>query len=383
MNQLPKSENAPLRIISSAKNWIEGEALRQLERAAGLSSMAEVVGLPDLQPGKGYPVGAVFACRDRIYPYLVGNDIGCGVALWQTNLAPKKIKIDRLRKRLEEDHCDDSSNEALAPEHEQVPMAGQLGSMGGGNHFAEVQLVDTIMLPECFAGLGLDRDRTMLLVHSGSRGLGEMILRRHVDQFKDQGLPAASSESADYLKSHDQALAWAKENRKRIAASLLGCLGADGEPVLDLPHNFISQEEIDGKIHWLHRKGAIAVGGSAQGAIGVIPGSRGALTYLVRPVGNLRHSLFSLPHGAGRKWQRAECRGKLERRFRPNDLYRTELGGHVFCQDKELLYEEAPQAYKDITVVIDSLITAGLVEVIATLRPLMTIKRKGLGHDAR
>lgn len=171
-----------------------------------------------------------------------------------------------------------------------------------------------------------------------------MILRRHVDQFRDQGLSADSPDAGAYIQAHTQALAWARENRERIAALTIGCLGADGEPILDLPHNYISREVFNGKYHWFHRKGAVAAG---HGIV-IIPGSRGTLTYLVRPVGDLRSSLFSLPHGAGRKWQRGDCRVKLDKRYRPDDLFRTELGGHVFCQDKDLLYEEAPQAYSNL-----------------------------------
>ena len=366
-------------IISCEKNWVEGEALRQLERAAGLAGMTEVVGLPDLQPGKGYPVGAVFISRGRIYPYLIGNDIGCGVVLWQTNLPPKKLKFDRLRKRIDGDgwYDEQGGNEGKPLNLEPTPFDDQLGSMGGGNHFAEIQTVEKIMLPECFAGLGLSKDRLMLLVHSGSRGLGDLILRRHVDQYRDQGLSADSPEAADYIQAHNQALAWAKENRERIAALTLGCLGTDGEPILDLPHNYISREMFNDENHWFHRKGAVA----ARGGVTVVPGSRGTLTYLVRPVGDLSQTLFSLPHGAGRKWQRGDCRGKLENRYRPEDLFRTELGGHVFCQDKDLLYEEAPQAYKDIATVIEALLSAGVIEVVATFKPLVTIKRgKGICH---
>jgi len=361
------------RIITSESNWIEGEAVRQLERAAGLIGMTEVVGLPDLQPGKGYPVGAVFVSRDRIYPYLIGNDIGCGVALWQTNLPPRKFKFDRLRKRIDGGGWDDEPGRdgEMPLNLKPTPFDDQLGSMGGGNHFAEIQAVEEIMLPECFADLGLSKDRLMLLVHSGSRGLGDMILRRHVDQYRDQGISAHSPDETNYIQAHIQALAWAKENRKRIAASTLGCLGTDGEPILDLPHNYISREMFNGEYHWFHRKGAVA----ARHGVVIIPGSRGTLTYLVRPVGDLKPALFSLPHGAGRKWQRGDCRGKLEKRYRPEDLFRTELGGHVFCQDKDLLYEEAPQAYKDIAIVIEALLTAGLIEVVATFRPLVTIKR--------
>ena len=98
------------------------------------------------------------------------------------------------------------------------------------------------------------------------------------------------------------------------------------------------------------------------------------MSYVVAPrEGGDRHA-FSIAHGAGRKWSRSESRGRLERRFSAKDLIRTEVGNHVICEDKELLYEEAPQAYKNISIVIDDLVQAGLVDVVAMLRPVVTYK---------
>jgi len=120
----------------------------------------------------------------------------------------------------------------------------------------------------------------------------------------------------------------------------------------------------------IHRKGAAP---STEGAV-IIPGSRGALTYIAMPKEPGERSAFSLAHGAGRKWSRSDSRARLEKRFSAKDLTRTELGSHVICEDKELLYEEAPQAYKNITTVIDDLVKAGLAEVVAVLKPLVTYK---------
>ena len=94
------TEEASLSIIASDKSWIEGEAVHQLKTVASLPGMTRVVGLPDLHPGKGIPVGAAFLCQDRIYPHLVGNDIGCGMGLWQTDLPHSRMKIDKLLRRL-------------------------------------------------------------------------------------------------------------------------------------------------------------------------------------------------------------------------------------------------------------------------------------------
>jgi release factor H-coupled RctB family protein len=111
----------------------------------------------------------------------------------------------------------------------------------------------------------------------------------------------------------------------------------------------------------------------------VIPGSRGTLSYLVRPmmeqVGQAEAG-WSLAHGAGRKWKRGEVKARLKDRYRPADLGQTALGGRVICEDKELLYEEAPEAYKDIDVVVGALVEAGLCAIVATLRPLITYKTR-------
>jgi release factor H-coupled RctB family protein len=205
-----------------------------------------------------------------------------------------------------------------------------------------------------------------LCVHSGSRGFGEAILREHVAKFAAGGLAAESNDATRYLAQHDHAKRWASTNRELIAARMLDRLATRGACIVDICHNWVERIE-EG---WVHRKGAAP---STQGAV-VIPGSRGALSYVVLPKEPSERSGFSLAHGAGRKWSRSESRGRLEKRFSAKDLTRTELGSHVICEDKALLYEEAPQAYKNITIVIDDLVKAGLAEVIAILKPLVTYK---------
>ena len=121
---------------------------------------------------------------------------------------------------------------------------------------------------------------------------------------------------------------------------------------------------------FLHRKGAAP---STEGAV-VIPGSRGSIQLFGAAFTAITASAFSLAHGAGRKWARSDARGRLEKRFRAQDLTRTSLGSHVICEDKDLLFEEAPQAYKNIDIVIADMVNAGLAEVIAVLRPVVTYK---------
>jgi release factor H-coupled RctB family protein len=147
-------------------------------------------------------------------------------------------------------------------------------------------------------------------------------------------------------------------------------LRTGGDRILDVCHNQVEQRPPGGSACWIHRKGAAP---STDGPV-LIPGSRGAMSYLVAPKeGGDRHAL-SIAHGAGRKWSRSDSRGRLEKRFSPKDLVRTEIGSQVICEDKELLYEEAPQAYKSISVVIDDLVQEGLVDIVATLRPVVTYK---------
>ncbi|MEO8132272.1 MAG: RtcB family protein, partial [Bryobacteraceae bacterium] len=140
--------------------------------------------------------------------------------------------------------------------------------------------------------------------------------------------------------------------------------------LIDICHNWVEPVNLDTRLCWLHRKGAAP---STEGPV-IIPGSRGAFTYIVSPKEPSQKSAFSLAHGAGRKWSRSDSRARLENRFSAKDLARTELGSHVICEDRELLYEEAPQAYKNINIVIDDLIKAGLADVLAVMKPLVTYK---------
>ena len=195
-------------LIASAQTWIEGEALRQLAQTAGLPGMRQAVGLPDLHPGQGYPIGAAFL-SERIYPALVGNDIGCGMALWPLDLALRKFKPERAAERLQglEDPWDgDLSDWRAEFGLEPTDFDAALGTIGGGNHFAEVQGVEAVMDPAALATLGIDPSQLLLLVHSGSRGLGEAILRAVIAQNSHHGLDPASPEAMDYLRQHDQAL---------------------------------------------------------------------------------------------------------------------------------------------------------------------------------
>lgn len=359
-------------LIASDDTWIEGNAIQQLQTTARLPDMHHVCGMPDLHPGRGYPVGATFFTRELLYPALVGNDIGCGMALWQTDITAARPDLDKLEKRI--GNIDQPLDQDWAEHLQGLAPAERrsAGTIGGGNHFAELQQLDTAYQPEVLKQLGLNPKALLLLVHSGSRGLGERILREHIDQCGHAGIAAQSPQGRDYLHQHDQALQFARHNRRLIAERILSNLRCTGQGLLDINHNMVLPGEVDGVRGWLHRKGATP---TDQGPV-VIPGSRGDYSYLVTPVASAL-SLYSLAHGAGRKWQRTDCKGRLAQRFSLEQLKRTALGSRVICEDKALMYEEAPQAYKDIDSVVGSLLDAGLITLLARLKPVLTYKRRG------
>ena len=381
-------------IIASERLWLEDAAIQQAKATSQLQGMQRVVGLPDLHPGRGYPVGAAFFSVGRFYPALVGNDIGCGMALWQTDILVGKAKLDKIDKQI--GNLDDvmDGDEWAALERQDASLrvrrhelsglmqaAGldtahlrSLGTIGKGNHFAELQAIDTVESSEVLATTRLAPKCLQLLVHSGSRGLGQQVLRSHVDVFSHAGLADGADEARAYLLQHDAAVCFAQLNRALIAARIFQRLRCKAEPVLEINHNTVMAACIDGVQGWLHRKGATP---SDCGMV-MLPGSRDDYSYLIEPLagaGSL--SLYSLAHGAGRKWMRTDCKGRLDRIATPAQLSRTSLGGRVICNDRALIYEEAPQAYKNVDSVLGCLVGAGLVRVIARSKPVLTYKTRG------
>ncbi|SPE54790.1 Release factor H-coupled RctB family protein [Verrucomicrobia bacterium] len=366
-----------VRLIASPKLWIEGEAVRQLYAAARREGVRLAVGFPDLHPGQGTPVGAAFVTDQVIYPHVIGGDIGCGMALFSTDLVQRDIKLDRwaqLRFDLEHPWEGDGRELLAASGLEPTEFDEGLGTIGGGNHFAELQQVEEVRSENEFKPLCLGKQQLVVLVHSGSRGLGRSILRAYVNEHETSGSEADSSAGAAYLHDHDQAVCWAKVNRALIAQRFAGTLGAEAECLWDGCHNSITRLENRGEVLWVHRKGAVA----ADGGVVVIPGSRGSLSYLVKCLGDGESHAWSLAHGAGRKWARSETRLRMRERFGMQQLTQTPLGGRVICGQRELLYEEAPAAYKNIEDVVQDLVDAALVSVIATFRPLLTYKTRAL-----
>lgn len=372
MNTLTETQ---VRLFASALSWIEGEAVRQLYATAKLDGVRLAVGFPDLHGGKGTPVGAAYVTDGVIHPCLIGDDIGCGMTLFKTNLVRRDVKLDRwaqLPFNLEHP-WDGSVSDVLAErELESTDFDAAFGTLGGGNHFAELQAVERVINLGEFKSLDLGKEQLVVLVHSGSRGLGESILRAHMDAHREEGVDTNSFAAEEYLRGHDFAVRWARASRKLIARRFVATLGAEAEALWDGCHNSITRRAREGELVWVHRRGAVA----AEGGFVVIPGSRGSLSYLVKPTGDGESHAWSLAHGAGRKWTRSDARQRMRERFSVAELAETPLGGRVVCEERGLLYEEAPAAYKCIEAVIQDLVDARLISVIATFRPLLTYKSR-------
>lgn len=444
-----------VRLIAK-ESLVEEEAVKQMKSTAQLPRMRLVVGLPDVHPGKGFPIGSASVSEDVFYPHLVGGDIGCGMSLYQTTMKAKKLKLDAWTEALHGLETQWGGNTAswlksrggVSTPHDDHT----LGTIGGGNHFAELQTVHEILQPEAWQELGLDDDQLFLLVHSGSRAYGDSILREHMDTFGPRGLLVESEEGRRYMDNHDKALVWAKSNRALIAHRFMACLTdlplkvncedqiadptSDGSKrVLDVWHNFVSKKTFTkapntaesehshgtegkdaccekqeassssaptdapadasasdapkgtlnkdyavGQSLWLHRKGAAP----ADAGPVVIPGSRGHYSYLVMPSkdnADLENAAYSLAHGAGRKWTRGKALQMGADNKKPATLTTTSLGSKVICENKSLLYEEVPAAYKEIENIINDLKSFNLITVIAIFKPLITYKTRAVNHD--
>jgi release factor H-coupled RctB family protein len=250
------------------------------------------------------------------------------------------------------------------PYNEPSPIS-DLGTIGGGNHFAEFQQVETVFSPDDFEQLNLSKNNIVLLVHSGSRGYGQEVFKSLNYAI---GFGADGQEAADYLKKHDLALIWAQRNRALVSEKLIEHLGYDviPLPIIDLFHNYLEKREDV----WVHRKGVVS---SAQGPV-VLPGSRGSLTYIIKPTAQGDKSAYSLSHGAGRKWARSLCKSRIKNKYDRDSIRQTSFKSKVVCHDTELLFQEAPEAYKNIEHILAALLQHGLITLVASLRPIITYK---------
>jgi release factor H-coupled RctB family protein len=368
-NHIVADADQRVRLFASPQSWIEGAAIRQLEQLAERNGVEAVAGMPDLHPGMNGPVGCAARSRNIVHPDVVGTDIGCGMQFWALDLKEHRLKLDNAAERMLALEGSWNGDAAALLDEQGIKadlFAESLGTIGGGNHFCEVQAVAEILDQEVAAKAGVAKGGLYLLAHSGSRGLGAHTLARH-HPGNAHGLPLDQGGLA-YLEEHDVALRFAALNRNVIALRAMAALRTEGVEIVDAPHNFAEREGDT----FLHRKGAA----SSNHTLLPIPGSRGAVTCLVKPLAEKAEAaLLSLAHGAGRKHDRAS----MEKRVRTQagdlgKLTRNAFGGRVICLDRRLLVEEAPEAYKDIRRVVADLEAHGLCRTVAIMRPLITFK---------
>ncbi|MDF5755095.1 RNA ligase RtcB family protein [Spongiactinospora sp. TRM90649] len=367
----PGTEAATVTVFASPTSWIESDAVAQCHQVAALDGMTHVAGMPDLHPGKGAPIGAAMT-SSVLYPLLVGSDIGCGIAVFPVKL--KRAVPEKLAARFPDldrplDPEQDAGDPAWAVVKGDIPAGHTegLGTVGRGNHFVEVARIGTVFDPDHAGRLGLSADDLVLVVHSGSRGLGERILRAHTE-VHGAG-PAADPD--EYLAMHDAAVRWGSLNRRLLAARVAHALGTEPtEPIVDQCHNLV--ELRDGS--YLHRKGAAP----GDGRDVLIAGTRGTPSYLVAAHAGPEAG-HSVAHGAGRKMSRSDALRRGRAKHTVEELRRTPMGSVVVCGDRQLLFEEAPAAYKRIEQVIADLVAHDLATPVATTIPLVTYKTIDLG----
>nr|SBP01161.1 Protein with similarity to RtcB [Nonomuraea gerenzanensis] len=353
-------------MFASPTSWIESDAVAQCHQVAALDGMTQVAGMPDLHPGKGAPIGAAMTST-VLYPFLVGSDIGCGIAVFPVRLkraVPEKLaaRFPDLDRALDPERDADDPAWAVVKGDLPAGYVESLGTVGRGNHFVELARIGTVFEPAHADRLGLAGGDLVLIVHSGSRGLGERILRAHTEVHGAGPAP----DPAAYLAQHDEAVRWGSLNRRLLAARVAHALGFEpAEPILDQCHN--SVEVRDGS--YLHRKGAAP----GDGCDVLIAGTRGTPSYLVAAHSGAG-SGRSVAHGAGRKMSRADALRRGKAKHTVEELRRTPVGSLVVCGDRQLLFEEAPTAYKRIEQVIDDLVQHGLATPVATTVPLVTYK---------
>ncbi len=388
---IQEKNNRPIKIWTDD---IDPEALDQLRNVSTLPFVHPhgVVAMPDVHVGIGATVGSVIATDSAVIPAAVGVDIGCGInavrlSLKATdlpdNLAPIRHQIEhsvplgpggRHKRKSMPDFDPDLANRLKNitrkhPKLERRDVQAQIGTLGSGNHFIEI----------C-----LDENQDVwVMLHSGSRGIGNLIGRyfierakRHMEhlgiQLPDQNLaylPDDTEDFTDYVEAVQWAQDYAFENRRVMMDRTLAAMRRHiktpfsiTKEAINCHHNYVEQEEHFGKKLWVTRKGAIR---ARDGDLGVIPGSMGQRSYIVRGKGNL-DSYCSCAHGAGRQLSRRAAR----ERFTVADL-RAQTDG-IECRKDAGVLDEIPAAYKDIDEVMEN--QKDLVEVLHTLRQIVNVK---------
>jgi tRNA-splicing ligase RtcB len=389
------------------KMWTQGvpvdeQAKSQLANMARLPFVhSHLAVMPDVHVGKGATVGSVIATKGAIVPAAVGVDIGCGMMAVQTTLTANDLpeSLAALRSRIERavPHGAgrsrgrfDRGSWGTAPDVVVARWSGlserynaitakhpklkpkephkQLGTLGGGNHFIEV----------C-----LDTAQTVwVMLHSGSRGIGNMIgqlfielaqkdMKKHFINLPDRDL-AYLVEGTDHFDDYVEAMGWAQdyaaENRRAMMDAVLRVMREElrafqlGEVAVNCHHNYVSREHHNGSDVLVTRKGAVR---ARKDELGIIPGSMGARSYIVRGLGNAE-SFESCSHGAGRVMSRTAAL----KRFTIADHEAATLG--VECRKDRDVIDETPAAYKDIDAVMAA--QRDLVEIAYTLKQVLCVK---------
>jgi tRNA-splicing ligase RtcB len=396
-------------LIKPIKSWceqIEDQALEQAKNLANHpATISHIALMPDCHVGYGMPIGGVIACKDALIPNAVGVDIGCGMGAVKTTLKRENMGdkrtirdiLERIKYRvpLGEGHAhktkqawegfelfyDSLGNNTPGWHTPQGSAldARNLGSLGGGNHFIEIQC---------------DRKGAVwIMLHSGSRNLGHRIAswyhkaalehnaKNHI-VLPDTNLAYLPFDEGgrEYLRDMNFALDYARESRRRMMSAAKESFADYFEDVefteeINIHHNYASLEDHGGRKLWIHRKGATS---AQKGELGIIPGSMGTSSYIVRGLGN-PESFCSCSHGAGR----VMGRGEASRTLKVEECDKA-MEGIVFdrwsyakqwIRGKKrnfLDLSEAPQAYKDINKVIAD--ESDLVEPVVKLQPLGVIK---------
>lgn len=462
VHEVPRETRAdmrvPARLYADEELWAQISRDRSVEQLINVATLPGVVrcvyGMPDMHEGYGFPVGGVAAMRAEdgvISPGGVGYDINCGVRLLATELAANAVR-DRIpalvhelsrsipsgtgrggRLALSDAEMDRVLAEGsrylaaggmVTPEDLEATEAGgslgradpacvstrakqrglhQLGTIGSGNHFVEVQVVDEVFDAPAAAAFGLAAGRLVVLVHTGSRGLGhqvctdyvrvmDAVMPRYGIVLPDRELacaPFASPEGGRYFGAMCAAANFAWANRQvishRIREAFHRFFGPAGalRLVYDVAHNMAKLEEHQGELLVVHRKGATRAFGASHpetparyrgvGQPVFIPGSMGTASFvLAGRDAALELSFGSCCHGAGRAMSRHAAK-----RTRPGHEVRRELEAHgiaVSCPSNAELAEEAPFAYKDVERVVDVVHRVGLAAKVARLRPLGVVK---------
>ncbi len=386
---------APVKIYTDD---IEREAMQQLYNIAQLPFIhSHVAAMPDVHLGKGATVGSVIPTRGAIIPAAVGVDVGCGMNAVRLSISADDLptNLRKVRSLIEatvpvgfDMHKTDRARastvkglnkglDRILGKHPKVTKMQkkpyqtwirQLGTLGGGNHFIELCLDQN--------------DAVWVMLHSGSRGIGNVIgqyfinlakkdMQRHVANLPDKDL-AYFTEGAEHFDDYVDAVHWAQDyamaNRREMMYLILETLrkhlpkfGVTKEAI-NCHHNYVAVEQHFGERVFVTRKGAIRAG---AGELGIIPGSMGVKSYIVRGKGN-EQSFCSCSHGAGRRMSRSAAK----RQFSQTDVESQTQG--VECRKDKGVIDEIPAAYKDIDEVMEN--QHDLVEVVHTLKQVLCVK---------